>query len=138
MTWQPKSKQNKNLVTRYFMHFFWHKFLILTISKWRGLVKILNSKPRQDNSVILFQKGFCQQTDKNQSLIELVLGAGEINKVKAFSYNTMIKWAIECIKDTLWWRYFMIWPLFRFWGRNLGTTKTSRSSSDLRRRSGLL
>ena len=75
MTWQPKSKQNKNLVTRYFMHFFWHKFLILTISKWRGLVKILNSKPRQDNSVILFQKGFCQQTDKNQSFIELVLGA---------------------------------------------------------------
>ena len=38
-------------------------------------MKILNSKPRQDNSVILFQKGFCQQTDKNQSLIELVLGA---------------------------------------------------------------
>ena len=39
-------------------------------------MKILNSKPRQDNSVILFQKGFCQQTDKNQSFIELVLGAG--------------------------------------------------------------
>ena len=38
-------------------------------------MKILNSKPRQDNSVILFQKGFCQQTDKNQSFIELVLGA---------------------------------------------------------------
>ena len=70
MTWQPKSKQNKNLVTRY--------------SKWRGLVKILNSKPRQDNSVILFQKGFCQQTDKNQSLIELVLGAALVCIARAW------------------------------------------------------
>ena len=42
-------------------------------------MKILNSKPRQDNSVILFQKGLCQQTDKNQSFIELVLGAVNFN-----------------------------------------------------------
>ena len=50
-------------------------------------MKILNSKPRQDNSVILFQKGFCQQTDKNQSLIELVLGA---ESTKIFTTSALL------------------------------------------------
>ena len=104
MTWQPKSKQNKNLVTRYFMHFFWHKFLILTISKWRGLVKILNSKPRQDNSVILFQKGFCQQTDKNQSFIELVLGAasGRFFFIISVPLSEKLNFTLEKLKCPAW------------------------------------
>ena len=53
-------------------------------------MKILNSKPRQDNSVILFQKGFSQQTDKNQSFIELVLGAE--SRIMADFVSSFEKW----------------------------------------------
>ena len=63
MTWQPKSKQNKNLVARYFMYFFWHKFLILTSLDMERFGENFELKAKNDNSVILFQKGFCQQTD---------------------------------------------------------------------------
>ena len=38
-------------------------------------MKILTSKPRHDNSVILILKVFCQQTDQDKAFIELVSGA---------------------------------------------------------------
>ena len=54
-------------------------------------MKILNSKPRQDNSVILFQKGFCQQTDKNQSFIELEGKKGENQEKKTSNFFLLMR-----------------------------------------------
>ena len=63
---------------------------------------------------------FYKKNEKFDKFLPQNLKSGQINKVKTLSYNiTIIIWAIWCIKDTTWWHYFTILPLFRFWGRNL-------------------